>query len=493
MTSVILSVLLVLTMGIGIFLYTSWKSLHQKHKSLEGEHVGLKRNLESNLHFAKQIASGDYSVINAIGVDDELGRSLVDMSTNLKSAEIEDKKRNWSMAGLTKLAEIIRVSNHDLEELSSNLIVFLVKYLSANQGGLFVINESNPEHHYLELKACYAYERKKYVDKKIEIGEGLLGQVVLENDTIYLTDIPQEYIKITSGLGTSNPNALIVVPLKTEERVVGAIEIASFKPFETHEREFLEKASESIASSILTSRINEHTSRLLKESQDLTEQLRQQEEEVRQNMEEMQATTDEMVRKEKEIHRLLSESKAKEKLLQEKMEENERLQEQNRSQTEMMLKEIEQNRKIVIEVMNKLPQKIFLKDQNGRFLLLNEAVAGDLNKTIDELIGKNDFDLFPKEDAERFWQAEKDQVLDKRLTISNYEDFEVDGVRKYFYTVKMPFKLTESGTYGILGYQSEITEIKTLENKIKSAEKEMQDALDQKQAMIEALQSKLNK
>ncbi len=499
-TILLLTILLAVSIATSIFLFFKQRLIVKDRLLAVQKYQELEKNLETNISHAKQIASGDYSVINAIGIDDELGKSLVEMSTNLKSAEIEDGKRSWSMAGLTKLAEIIRVSNHDLVGLSNNLIVFLVKYLDANQGGLFVLDDSNPEQKFLELKACYAYERKKFLEKRIALDEGLLGQSVQENDTIYLTDIPQDYMSITSGLGTGNPSSLIIVPLKTEESVVGALEIASFKVFEAHEREFLEKASESIASSILTSRINENTSRLLRESQDLTEQLRQQEEEVRQNMEELQATQDEMLRKEKEINRLLLESRKNEQLLEEKMKENNRLEEENKIKTEKMLKEIEHNRKIMTLVMNKLPQKIFLKNEEGRFLLLNESVANDLNKTIDELIGKNDFDLFSKEDATKFWKAEKEEVLDKLNKIANYEDFEVDGVRKYFYTVKMPFKFPDSDIHGILGYQSDITELKNLENRIKDAEietqrkeNEMREELVAKQMLINELQSKLNK
>lgn len=488
---IIFIIILIISMGATVYIYMRLRNTQKKLNETRNLYEGLKQNLESNINFAKQIADRDYSVVNTIGENDALGKSLVEMSTNLKTAELEDRKRSWAMAGLTRLAEIIRLSNHDLNELSNSLITFLVKYMNANQGGLFVINESNAKDKFLELKACYAFERKKFLEKRINLNEGLVGQAVIENETIYLTEIPQNYISITSGLGTANPNALIIVPLKTEESVVGALEIASFNAFEPHEREFLEKASESIASSILTSRINENTSKLLKESQDLTEQLRQQEEEVRQSMEELQATQDEMLRKEKEISKLLEESLKKEQLLEIKIKENKDLEAEGKKKNEEMLARIEHNRKIMTLVMNKLPQKIFLKNEEGRFLLLNEAVANDLNMSIEDLLGKNDFDLFSKEDAEKFWKAEKEEVLDKRNKIANYEDFEVDGVRKYFYTVKMPFKFPNSDVHGILGYQSDITELKNLETRIKNAEQENIAKQESMQLEIEALKKKL--
>lgn len=497
--AIILSILLLACIIVGGFIYKFHIQKKRHDQKLLADFDLIKRNLETNIGYARQIASGDYSVINnAKDIEDELGKSLVEMSTNLKTAEIEDRKRNWSMIGLSKLSEIIRVSNNDLKELSNELIVFLVKYLEANQGGLFVINDNNPSHKYLELVSCYAFERRKYLEKRIELDEGLLGQAVQENDLIYLTEIPDDYVKITSGLGTATPTCLVIVPLKTEIAVIGAIEIASFKTLDTHEREFLSKASESIAASLISSRINDNTSKLLYESQQLTEQLKQQEEEVRQNMEEMQATQEEMVRKEQEINKLLGDSRKSEILLKEQMEENIRLETENKTRQQQMLTELENNRKVMTSVLNNLPQRVFLKDKDGRFLLLNESVATDLNKTIEDLIGKNDFELHKKEDAEKFWSDEK-VVLDKMMKIDTYEDFEVDGVRKYMYTIKMPFKFPNNDQYGILGYQSDITELKNLELRIKNAELEIaqknietQQELASKDALIEELRKQLN-
>lgn len=163
-----------------------------------------------------------------------------------------------------------------------------------------------------------------------------------------------------------------------------------------------------------------------------------------------------------------------------------------------MLTELENNRKVMTSVLNNLPQRVFLKDKDGRFLLLNESVATDLNKTIEDLIGKNDFELHKKEDAEKFWSDEK-VVLDKMMKIDTYEDFEVDGVRKYMYTIKMPFKFPNNDQYGILGYQSDITELKNLELRIKNAELEIaqknietQQELASKDALIEELRKQLN-
>src|SRR5260221_2604260 len=148
----------------------------------------------------------------------------------------------------------------------------------------------------MSMVSCYAWDKKKFITQKIHLGEGLAGQAWQEVDTIYLTDIPQNYIRITSGLGDANPNAILIVPLKVNDQIFGAVEIATFGAFKDFEMEFVKRIAESIASTISSVKINARTQRLLSESQQMTEEMRAQEEEIRQNMEELQATQEEMQR-----------------------------------------------------------------------------------------------------------------------------------------------------------------------------------------------------
>jgi PAS domain S-box-containing protein len=236
-----------------------------------------------------------------------LTSALSQVKLEMQQIARQEQQRNWATQGLARFVDILRSNNQDIRLLGDAIISELVNYLKANQGGLFILGRDESGQDCLELIACYAYERKKYLEKKVEIGEGLLGQAYLEKEYIYLTDVPPQYISITSGLGKATPRSLLLVPLVLNKEVFGVIELASFYKFEKYQIEFLNKLGESIASTIANVKAGEHNRRLLEDSQIQAEQLRAQEEEVRQNMEELQATQEEMQRTQRENHKMMEE------------------------------------------------------------------------------------------------------------------------------------------------------------------------------------------
>ncbi len=221
-----------------------------------------------------------------------LKNTLIEVEKNKKAEE----KRNWTTEGLAELSEIIRTTK-DKALLYDSIINKLVRFGGANQGGLFIVKE---EEQVLEMVSCYAYERKKFIEKKIKFGDGLIGQCYLEKDIIYLTEVPEDYVNITSGLGHSLPRCIFLVPMINNEEVEGIIELAFFQPIEDHQKDFYKKAATIISSTVGTERIAEKTIRLLQQSQLQSNDLRTQEEEIRQNLEELQAMQEEVLRKERE-------------------------------------------------------------------------------------------------------------------------------------------------------------------------------------------------
>lgn len=268
--------------------------------SLIGEINVLTDNLKQIKLFAQEVGQGNFeSDIKVFDNEGDLGMALAEMRESLRKVAKADAIRNWSNEGYALFAEILRHHADDLDALCDELIRTIAQYLKVVQGSIFVASQEN-DATMLILNAVYAYDKKKFINKTIKAGEGLLGQVFLEGEVAYLTKVPQNYVSITSGLGEANPRSVVIVPLKFNGQVNGVIELASFKNFEPYEIDFLKKIGESISSAINSVKAAEHTRRLLQESQLLANQMRIQEETMRQQMEELQATQEEMERKYRE-------------------------------------------------------------------------------------------------------------------------------------------------------------------------------------------------
>lgn len=279
--------------------------------------------------FTQKVGEGDFNVEFALKSEkDQLGLALTKMKQSLQEAreeeekrKVEDDIRNWTNQGIAKFNDLLRQDNHDIEKLSYNLIKNLIEYLSANIGGLYMLEGENEHENYLQLLATFAYDRRKYVDKRIEIGEGLIGNCYLEKQTIFLKEIPEDYIRISSGMGHSKPRSLLIVPMKLEDDILGIIEIGSINVFKPHEIEFVERVAANTAATMVTVRLNTKTAQLLDQSKMQAEQSAAQEEELRQNLEEMQATQEEMKRKEEKLKTIAEEMEEKEKKLLKQIEE----------------------------------------------------------------------------------------------------------------------------------------------------------------------------
>ncbi len=260
----------------------------------------LVEGLKETSNFAKEIGEANFdSEYEPLSAEDTLGNSLILMRDNLRRVSEEDRRRNWSTGGLAKFGEILRSNSDNVTELSFELISELVKYMDANQGGVFLLNNDDEENPFMELAGCYAWDRPKYLEQKIEKGDGLVGQSWQERDTLYITDVPRNYINITSGLGDANPKCILIVPMVLNEEVFGVIEIASFEEIQSYQVKFVERLAETTASTIQNVKVNQRTKQLLAQAQMASEQMRTQEEELRHNQEEMTAKQHEM---EKELN-----------------------------------------------------------------------------------------------------------------------------------------------------------------------------------------------
>lgn len=256
--------------------------------------------------FVKGIGEGNLSMnyseldVNYSSGKNLLADSLIAMQARLKEMNEEEQKRKWANEGLTQFVDILRTSGEDIAALGDRIISALVKYTRSNQGGLYNLNDDDPANKHLELISLFAFDKKKYEKQQVKPGEGILGQTFVEKKTTCITEVPEDYVRIRSGLGGATPKSVLVVPLKIDQEVYGVVELASFNAFEAHEIAFVEKLGEAIASTLATVKAAHRNRKLLEKSNEAAEQMRSQEEEMRQNMEELQATQEEMARKERD-------------------------------------------------------------------------------------------------------------------------------------------------------------------------------------------------
>jgi len=411
------------------------KSLHAIHE--------ISRRLDASSTFLDEIGKGNTDAhFEVLGEDDQFGNSMISLKENIEQRMSEEEKRqkedeirNWSTNGIAMFNDILRTDSNDIEKLSYHIIRNMIEYLSANQGGLFLMEEEGNTK-FLNLVAAYAYDRQKFISKRIGIGEGLVGTCVLEKKTTLLKKIPDNYLEITSGLGGSKPGCLMIVPLLKNEEVLGVIEIASFNLFKPHEVEFIEKVAESIAAAMITVRLHMQTSQYLERFQQQAEEMKAQEEELRQNIEELQATHEQI----------------------------ERLKQDETMKHEKTLKELEGYRKLLQNILDSMPGKIFIKDHDGRFLFVNTAVARFYNKSVEELAGTSEIDRYTPDEAKKIRDKELEIMAGDSETFIQEES--LAGGTKYFKTIKVPFYLPHLERTGLLGFQTDVTDIRLLEDKI---------------------------
>ncbi len=241
--------------------------------------------------FAQAIGKRDFTfTFEPSSKADQLGHALSDMRTELIKVAEEDKHRNWASEGLAMFSDLLRENSTQIKLLTDAVLEKTIEYLDCVQGAFYIIEETKDGNQYLACTACFAFNRKKQLAQRYERGDGLIGQAWVDGEPVYIDDIPENYVRLRTGLGDALPTSLYIVPLKFNEQVFGLMELSSFRRLEAYERGFLEKLSESIASTISLVQNNEKTTRLLQESQEMAENLKAQEEEMRQNLEELQAT-----------------------------------------------------------------------------------------------------------------------------------------------------------------------------------------------------------
>jgi methyl-accepting chemotaxis protein len=283
------------------------RTTNNEFKSITTSMQVLVNNLNELTTFAHQVGQGDFnSNIDAFDKEGRLGQSLSEMRDSLKRVSDEDKNRRWFNESIAHFSEKLRSHSGNVAELCDLVMLDIAKQLDAVQGAIYIA-ETEGSQNWLRMRACYAHDRQKFLDQKLPAGNGLLGQVYLEQAPKYLKEIPENYESIATALGSGMPKCIFLVPLLNNEKVEGILEIATLHHLADHQKEFILKLAESLGGAIAGVRISEETHKLLEESQMAAEQMRAQEEEMRQNAEELEATQE-------EIHRQMEEAQRQQEL-----------------------------------------------------------------------------------------------------------------------------------------------------------------------------------
>ncbi|WP_052180643.1 HAMP domain-containing protein [Alistipes sp. ZOR0009] len=278
--------------------------------------------LRNTRDFAIEVGNGNFEAdINVFSNSGEVGESLQEMRKKLSQVAVErtvqaeeNQKRLWINEGITLVNDIVNKGKDDIEELCYEFITGVVKYAGLNQAGIMLEEVDEDENPYLKMVATYAFNRRKFYQKRVEIGDGLAGMCFWEKEMIYITDVPKDYSSISSALGEASPKCVIILPLLVDNIAIGVIEMASFKVFERIEIEFFERSVGILAARLLGLRTSVATSKLLEQTKLQAQEMAAQEEELRQNLEELHATQESLMVREDEMREQMH-------LFQEQMEQ----------------------------------------------------------------------------------------------------------------------------------------------------------------------------
>ncbi len=258
----------------------TWKDLTDNVNQLA---ANLTTQVRAIADVATAVTRGDLTrsiQVEAQGEVAALKDNINEMIRNLKDTTLKNSEQDWLKTNLAKFSRMLQ-GQKDLLTVGRLILSELAPVVGAQQGVFYTMDNVRDDA-VLKLLASYAFKERKNIDNHFKMGEGLVGQCALEKEKILLQSVPNDYIKITSGLGEAVPLNIIVLPVIFEGQVKAVIELASFDKFSTTHQTFLDQLTESIGIVLNTIEANMRTEDLLKQSQSLARELQSQQEELQQ-------------------------------------------------------------------------------------------------------------------------------------------------------------------------------------------------------------------
>nr|ACJ66693.1 sensor histidine kinase/response regulator [Myxococcus fulvus HW-1] len=274
----------------------TWRQLTDNVNQLAGT---LTSQLRAISDVATAVTKGDLTrsiTVVAEGEVAALKDNINQMIVNLRETTQKNQEQDWLKTNLAKFSGMMQ-GQKSLDAVSRLIMSELTPLVSAHHGAFFLVDGNEAGTPLLKLTSTYAYRERKHIANRFRFGEGVVGQCALERKTILLTQVPPDYITISSGLGEAAPLNIIVLPVLFEGEVRAVIELASFHPFSAIHQIFLDQLTESIGVVLNMIIANMRTEQLLLQSQDLTQELQSQSNELTQQQEALKRSNIELEEK----------------------------------------------------------------------------------------------------------------------------------------------------------------------------------------------------
>jgi CheY-like chemotaxis protein/signal transduction histidine kinase/HAMP domain-containing protein len=277
----------------------TWKDLTENVNQLA---ANLTNQMRAIGEVATAVTRGDLSrsiQVEARGEVSYLKDNINEMIRNLKETTQKNAQQDWLKTNLARFTRLLQ-GQRDLQAVTKLILSELAPLVSAHHG-VFYMMDSQESDARLRMIASYGYRSSRKLPTSFLPGEGLVGQCALEKTRIWLTDVPRDYIVVSSGLGSAPPNNIVVLPILFEQQVKAVIEIASLDRFTETHLSFLDQLMESIGVVLNTIEANSRTESLLTQSQSLAQELQQTNQELGEKARLLSEQNIEVERKNREV------------------------------------------------------------------------------------------------------------------------------------------------------------------------------------------------
>src|SRR4051794_9607661 len=294
----------------------TWKGLTENVNQLA---ENLTTQVRAIAEVATAVTQGDLTrsiTVQAKGEVAALKDTINEMIRNLRDTTQKNTETDWLKTNLAKFSRMLQ-GQKELNTVGRLILSELAPVVSAQHAEFHVLS-GGEEFPHLTLLASYASDGEAAHGRRIGLGEGLVGQCALEKRKILLTNPPQDYLRIASGLGSSPPRNILVLPVVFESQVKGVLELASFEGFSEVHQAFLDQLTESIGIVINTIEANTRTEDLLTQSQTLAQELQSRQEELQTTNQELQEKARLLAHQNQEVERKNQEVEQARQALEEK-------------------------------------------------------------------------------------------------------------------------------------------------------------------------------